>query len=101
MCRRRSGGRLFDAVVRHHADPTRGIPARHDFLAVDSGIRAGSAGLQDRVDHADQLAGGGEDGLLVALPRPEGAEVAVELAALGSRGGVRALNEDSPERRIA
>ena len=53
------------------------------------------------MDHADQLAGGGEDGLLVALPRPEGAEVAVELAVLGSGGGVRALDEDPPERRVA
>ncbi len=53
------------------------------------------------MDHADQLAGGGEDGLLVALPRPEGAEVSAELAVLGSGGGVRALDEDPPERRIA
>ena len=53
------------------------------------------------MDHADQLAGGGEDGLLVALPRPEGAEVSAELAVLGSGGGVRALDEDPPGCRVA
>ena len=53
------------------------------------------------MDHADQLVGGGEDGLLEAFPRPEGAEVAVELAVFGSGGGVRALGEDPLERRIA
>ena len=100
-CRRLSGGRLLDAAILHHADPARGIPARHDLPAVGSGIRVGLPVLQDRMDHADQLAGGGEDGLLVALPRPEGAEVAVELAVLGSGGGVRALDEDPPERRVA
>ena len=41
LCRRLSGGRLLDAVGLHHADPARGIPARHDLLAVGSGIRAG------------------------------------------------------------
>ena len=40
-CRRLSGGRLLDAVGLHHADPARGIPARHDLPAVGSGIRAG------------------------------------------------------------
>ena len=86
---------MLDAVVRHHADPARGVPARHDLLVVGSGIRVGPAILQDRVDHPDQLVGGGEDGLLVALPRPEGAEVAVELAVLGSGGGVRVRGEDA------
>ena len=52
------------------------------------------------MDHPDQLVGGGEDGLLVALSRPEGAEVAVELAVFGSGGGVRALDENSLEHRI-
>ena len=41
------------------------------------------------MDHANQLADGGEDGLLAALPRSEGAEVAVELAVLSSGGDVR------------
>ena len=34
LCRRLSGGRTLDAVVLHHADPARGIPARHDLLVV-------------------------------------------------------------------
>ncbi len=42
LCRRLSGGRLLDAAILHHADPARGIPARHDLPAVGSGIRAGS-----------------------------------------------------------
>ena len=32
---------MLDAVGLHHADPARSIPARHDLLAVGSGIRAG------------------------------------------------------------
>ena len=41
LYRRLSGGRILDSVVLHHADPARGIPARHDFPVVGSGIRAG------------------------------------------------------------
>ena len=99
--RRLSGGRRHDAVLLHHSDPARGVPSRHDLLVVGSWIRVGHAVLQDRMDHADQLVGGGEDGLLVVLPRPERAEVAVELAVLGPGSGMRALDEDPPERRVA
>ena len=75
--RRLSGGRTLDAAICHHADQARGIPARHDLLVVGSGIHVGLSALQDRMDHAGQLVGGGEDGLLVALPRLEGAEAVV------------------------
>ena len=68
---------MLDAAICHHADQARGISARHDLLAVGSGIHLGLSALQYRMDHVGQLVGGGEDGLLVALPRPEGAEAIV------------------------
>ena len=57
LCRRLSGGRMLDAAIRHHADPARGIPARHDLLTAGSGIRAGPAVLQYRMDHAGSACG--------------------------------------------
>ena len=65
LYRRLSGGRILDAMVRHHADPAWGTPTRDNLLIVGSGIRVGLWGLQDRMDHANQLVGGGEDVLLL------------------------------------
>ena len=78
----------------------RDVPACHDLRVVGSGIGAGPAVLHDRMDHAKQLVGWGDDGPLVTLPRLDGAEAAVELAFLGPGGGARALNEDRPEHGI-
>lgn len=78
----------------------RDVPACHDLRIVGSGIGAGPAVLHDRMDHAKQLVGWGDDGPLVTLPRLNGAEAAVELAFLGPGGGARALNEDRPEHGI-
>ena len=79
----------------------RGVAPDHELFVIGLGVMVGPGVAQHDVEHPQQLVRGGHDGALVAAAYHQRLVVAAELAAMGTRRAMRALDEHRAPRLAA